>query len=171
VAWTDGSPDYSIGFDSEVDNLDIHALRLGITAHAELGEMFDVNAELAAIPYAWVSGTLGAHSFAPVDLGDAMLFKSSPTELNGYAFGAAGELMFGFHPTENITLRLGGRAWYLNGQLDAVFNTATITDPIDLDGDGEFETGPTVSNQRYIQASDFASLFRYGALFEATFAF
>jgi hypothetical protein len=171
VSWSPGSPTYSVPFSSSVDNLDIHALRLGITGKANLGEMFDVNAELAAIPYAWVNGTLGVHTFDPIDLGTSTIFKSSPTQLNGWAYGAAAELLVGFHPTKNLTFRVGGRAWYLTGQLDATFDTATISDPSDSDGDGVIDTAPGVSTQTFVTSSDWASLFRYGALFEMSYNF
>ena len=172
ITWAAGSPTYSFGGDSAVDNLDIHALRLGFTAKAELGEFFDIQAEVAAIPYAWISGTLGAQEIAPVISGNTKTYKSSATALNGFGFGAAGEMMVGFHPTENLTIRLGGRAWYLTGQLDASFDTATVTDPEEVGPpDGVYEIPPSVATQRFIIASDFASLFRYGALAELTWKF
>ncbi len=171
IQWTAGSPTYGVGRDSVADNLDIHALRLGITAKANFGEFMDVQAEVAAIPYAWVNGVLGAHTFADVAVPGGTVFKSSATALSGWAYGAAGEIMVGFHPTENFTVRLGGRAWYLNGQLDAKFGTATVTNPIDADGDGVYETGPTVAVQNYTMPSDYARLFRYGALAELTWRF
>jgi hypothetical protein len=121
-----GTPDT---FTEARDNLDIHALRLGVRGTAEF-DMFDVQAEVAAIPYAHVSGQLGG---------------SSP---NGFAFPGGTvyetEAMVGFHPTENLTIRAGGRAWYLEGQLDAAFNGTT---PV---------------------SSTHASLFRYGAMLELT---
>lgn len=152
------------GYDSAVDNLDIHALRLGLRGTAELGDMFDIQAEVAAVPYAHVTGTLGPHELDGIPVGPGTtMYKSSPTLLAGTGYGAMGEVMVGFHPTENLTLRFGGRAWYLEGALDATFDSYLVTDT-----DGDPTTPPAVSQQSFIQASDFASIFRYGALFELT---
>lgn len=158
---SDGTP---TGYDSAVDNLDIHALRLGLRATAELGDMFDIQVEGAAVPYAHVTGTLGPHELDGVLIGpNTAIYKSSSTSLAGTGYGAMGEAMIGFHPTENLTIRFGGRAWYLEGQLDASFDSYLVTDT-----DGDPTTDPTVTQQRFIQASDFANVFRYGALFELT---
>ena len=82
---------------------------------------------------------------------------------NNITYGAMGEAMLGFHPTENLTVRFGGRAWYLGGALDATFDGYVVTDH-----DGDPATDPVVTEQSFIQASDFANLFRYSALFELT---
>lgn len=181
ISWTPGSPNYTIGGDSEVDNLDIHALRLGVTAQVDVNDMFDIRAEAVAIPYAWVSGTLGPHEVPTIVYPGARAYKASATSLTGTGYGAAGELMVGIHPTENLTLRLGGRAWYVGGTLDATYTQATITDPVDTptdpdnDGiftqDGVYDVGPTLSLQDFIFQSQFAQVFRYGALFELTGSF
>ena len=180
IAWTPGSPNYSIPGDSEPDNLDIHALRLGVTAQVDINDMFDIRAEAAAIPYAWVTGTLGPHEIPNFNFPGGTAYKASATTLKGTGYGGAGELMLGIHPTENLTLRFGGRAWYVGGQLDATYTQAAITDPVDNgtdpDGagplpvapDGVYEVGPTLALQDYIFTSQFAQVFRYGALFELT---
>lgn len=158
---TDGIP---TGYDSAIDNLDIHALRLGLRGTAELGDMFDLQLEAAAVPYAFVTGTLGPHELDGVPVGPgSVLYKGSSTSLTGRGYGAMGEAMLGFHPTENLTVRFGGRAWYLEGALDATFDGYVVTDH-----DGDPATDPVVTEQSFIQASDFANLFRYGALFELT---
>jgi hypothetical protein len=158
VSPTTGTP---TGGNSATDNLDIHALRLGITGRAEFGDMFDISAEVAGVPYAHVSGILGPHEFNTSVAGPPQtdIYKSSPTVLSGRGYGIMSEAMLGFHPTENLTLRLGGRAWYLEGQLDANFNAITVTDP----GGANI-----IGQQGFVQASNWASLFRYGALFELT---
>lgn len=156
----DGLPS---GGASAVDNLDIHALRLGLRGTAELGSMFDLQVEAAAVPYAHVTGTLGPHEINGVAVGpNTTMYKSSPTSLSGMGYGAMGEAMVGFHPTENFTVRFGGRAWYMQGALDATFDSYLVTD------DGDPATAPVVTEQSYIQASDYARLFRYGALVEVT---
>lgn len=152
------------GYDSEVENLDIHALRLGLRGTAEVGDMFDIQAEVAAVPYAHVTGTLGPHELDGIQVGpNAFLYKSTPTSMAGTGYGAMGEVMVGFHPTENLTVRFGGRAWYLEGSLDATFDSYTVDD-----ADANPLTAPVITRQHYIQASDFANIFRYGALFELT---
>ncbi|UJW85598.1 hypothetical protein [Devosia sp. SL43] len=168
IAWTPGSPTYSIGGDSERDNLDIHALRLGLSAQVDINDMFDIRAEVAAIPYAWVTGTFGPHEVPNIPFPGGTAYKASATSVSGTGYGASGELMVGVHPTENLTLRIGGRAWYVGGTLDATYTQANITDPIDADADGIYETGPSLSLQDYIFTSQFAQVFRYGALFELT---
>jgi len=135
------------------DDLDIHALRLGVRGTAEF-DMFDFQAEVAAVPYAHVSGALGGSApngfnFPGVPV---PVYENAQTTLSGWGYGVMGEAMVGFRPTENLALRVGGRAWYLQGNLDAVFN-----------GTAGGVAAPTMN-----LASNFASLFRYGALFELT---
>jgi len=134
------------------DDFDIHALRLGVKGQADF-DMFDLQGEVAAIPYAHVSGTLGGSSPAGFNFpGYGNFQERAPTTLSGRGYGVMAEGLVGFHPTKNLTLRVGGRAWYVEGQLDAKFtsnsngaNLATLDLP-----------------------SNFARIFRYGALFEAT---
>jgi hypothetical protein len=141
-------------FVSARDNLDIHALRLGVRATAEM-DMFDVQAEVAAVPYAHVSGAMGGSApngfnFAPVV--PAPIYENAQTTLSGTGYGVMTEAMMGFHPTENLTLRVGGRAWYIQGKLDAAING----------------TVGGVALPELILPSNHASIFRYGALFELT---
>ncbi|MHA6692160.1 hypothetical protein [Devosia sp. A449] len=138
------------------DNFDIHALRLGVKAAADF-DMFDVQAEVAAIPYAHVSGTVGGSAsvggggfnFPGVPV---PVYENAPTTLSGRGYGVMAETMVGFHPTENLTLRVGGRAWYLEGNLDAVFNG----------------TAGGVAQPAMTLPSTYASLFRYGLRAELT---
>jgi hypothetical protein len=150
-----GTGQYATGFNGTFDpttlgeardDFDIHALRLGIKGMAEF-EMFDIQAEAAWIPYAHVSGTLGGSSPGGFNFG-GVIQENAPTTLTGHGQGVMLEAMAGFHPTENLALRLGGRAWYLEGNLDAVFNG----------GPGATMTIP----------STYASLFRYGLRAELT---
>jgi hypothetical protein len=165
-----------VPFDSAPTNLDIHALRLGVQGRAELGDMFDVNVELAGVPYAKINGTLGSHEEAVTccsPLGNITSAMSSPAEVDGWGYGGMGELMLGVHPTENITFRVGGRAWYLQGTYDATFSIATIGDPSDSDA-GEapnYDTLPAFANQGFIVTANPFSLFRYGLLAELTYSF
>jgi len=139
-------------FGAAKDDFDIHALRLGIKGQAEF-EMFDIHGEVAAVPYAHISGTLGGNSPTGFDFGGANPFQErAPTTLSGRGYGVMAESMVGFHPTENLTLRVGGRAWYLEGQLDAKFSANV--------GGADQATLNLPSN--------FARIFRYGALFELT---
>ncbi|GHA28956.1 hypothetical protein GCM10007989_25620 [Devosia pacifica] len=159
---------WSVGFDSEPNNFDIHAVRLGAAARFELAKSIDLTAEAVAIPYAYIDGTFGAHDLNPTSSGNLVRYQGSTTTIAGHAYGASGELLVGFHPTENLTVRFGGRAWYLNGQYDAETEVATIQPPQpNAEAPPNF-TAPTLSRQRYIQTDNPFSLFRYGALFELT---
>jgi len=138
-------------FTAAKDDLDIHALRLGVKAQADF-DKFDIQGEIAAIPYAHVSGTLGGSSPDGFNLGGTEFQERAPTTLSGRGYGVMVESLVGFHPTENLTLRVGGRAWYVEGVLDAQFSAnAGGTDQATLN-----------------LPSNFARIFRYGALFEAT---
>ncbi|SFZ81829.1 hypothetical protein SAMN02983003_0716 [Devosia enhydra] len=202
TAVTDWSPDtgqWSLGFDSQDDNMDIHALRLGVQTRAKLGEMIDVTAELAAVPYAHVSGTLGSHSsnsgpasypvcnVTPPDSCPTYSFQSSPTTFSGWGYGAMGELMVGLHPTENLTFRLGGRAWYLQGTHDATYTRLSVTPPqlqaqvpvyaddgVTIEGYRDPDPlygAPSSGTEDFIQTSNPFSLMRYGLLAELTYRF
>lgn len=136
------------------DNFDINALRLGVRGKAEF-DMFDIQAEVAAVPYAHVSGTVGGSSPGGFNFGGAIVNENAPTTLTGRGYGIMTEAMLGFRPTENLTIRVGGRAWYLEGQLDAVFN-GTLAAP------GSPQLAPMNLPSTY------ASIFRYGAMLELT---
>ena len=79
-------------------------LRLGVQGKAKFGNFFDISAEVAAIPYAKVGGSVGmddvfdTRSWRPravlynfSDLGNISGMRSSPTELDGWGYGAAAE--------------------------------------------------------------------------------
>lgn len=99
------------GGNSEVNSFEIHALRLGASAHAEFADMVEIDVEAAAIPYASLYGTYGAYYQAPFP----GFVQGSAGTIEGNMFGAAGEIMLGVKPTENLTLQLGGRAQYMTG--------------------------------------------------------
>jgi hypothetical protein len=165
-----------VGGDSKTNNLTVHALRLGLQTKAEFGNFIDVTAELAAIPYASIAGTLGSAGTPLVDFGTTLRVQSSAMELSGWGYGAMGELMMGFRPAENVVFRLGGRAWYLQGTADTAYDTVTIADAIDNNADGDFnDPGDTpaqvVGQQRYISQGNPFSQFRYGLLAELTYKF
>lgn len=119
--WND-SPDmgrvnYQSG--SQPNDLRYQMVRLGVAAKADFG-MFDLAAEVAAIPYANLGGTYGALS-PPLFPGEVL---TSPGTVSGWLYGATGEVMARFHPTENWTIGAGARAWYLTGQADVRFSTS-----------------------------------------------
>lgn len=163
--------------DSADNNIDIHALRLGITGHAELNDMFDVSAEVAAVPYAAISGVLGSHDVASglTALGNPNFVKTSETNMQGWGYGAMGEIMFGVKPMENLVVRLGGRAWYLQGTYDATYTAAQIGDPTDTEPDGIYngdaDGPPTMLNQGWIETENPFSLMRLGLVAEMTYSF
>lgn len=133
------------------NELDIHALRLGVKGIASF-DMFDIQGEVAGVPYAHVSGVLGGSSPGGYNFGGTVYNENAPTTFSGRGYGVMTEAMIGFHPTENLTLRLGGRAWYLESTLDAVFNGTSA---------GGAQPAQTMP-------STYASLFRYGLRAELT---
>jgi hypothetical protein len=142
--------------DSQLNDFGIHALRLGISAHADLGDRVDINAEAAIIPYAYMEGTYGAFYQQPFSYGGVNFQQGSAGNLSGNLYGATVEVMLGFHPTENITMRVGGRAWYVEGKPRMTYQATQIGTP---------------SNAvRFISEAAFSS-FRYGALAELTYSF
>jgi hypothetical protein len=130
------------------DDFDMQALRLGVKATAEF-DLFDFQAEAAWLPYAHVTGALGGS--APNGFGGP-IYENAQTTLSGRGQGVMLEGMVGFHPTENLVMRIGGRAWYLEGNLDAVFNA----------------TAGGVPQPAMTLPSTYASLFRYGLRAELT---
>ncbi|HUH78171.1 MAG TPA: hypothetical protein VLZ53_12465, partial [Devosia sp.] len=96
------------------------------------------------------------------------------------AYGVGGKLLVGFHPTENLTIRVGGRASYLQGAYDATYQETTITHPErrpdvpDPANPGNFippdplYSAPGLTRQGFISKNNPFSLFRYGALVELT---
>jgi hypothetical protein len=173
-----------IPMDSAPNNIDVHALRLGLQGRAEFGDIVDLNVELAGVPYAKINGTLGAHEIPPTcctPLGNLTSVMSSPTEIDGWGYGAMGELMVGVRPIENLTFRLGGRAWYLQGTYDATFSRATIGDPTDSnppdpgpppeENPPNYDTPPAFANQGFIVTANPFSMLRYGLLAELTYSF
>jgi len=121
-------------------NINYNMLRLGLSARAELGDMVDLTAEAAFIPYAKLGGNI---AYDPTNA------ASSGGNLTGSLYGAAGEVMVGFHPTDNMTIRGGGRAWYLTGPANVAYTPS-----------GGAEGTPSTF-----------SLFRAGALAELTYSF
>ncbi|MBD8065286.1 hypothetical protein IC608_07355 [Devosia sp. PTR5] len=154
VAATFGPGGAPTSFSAAQDDFDIHALRIGLRGTADMGA-FDIQGEVAAVPYAHVSGALGGSSpngFVFPALPGVPVYENQQTKLSGWGYGVMTEAMLGFHPTDNLTVRVGGRAWYLQGKLDAVFNgTAGGTNQPSMD-----------------LTSTFASIFRYGALVEVS---
>ncbi|MET3926130.1 hypothetical protein [Devosia sp. 2618] len=163
IAWSDKTGVWSVGGDSKVNDFNIHALKLGLAGRFDAGG-FDVTGEAAATPYAWVSGTAGSFSLP----GQTATFRqASAATINGFGYGASGKLMVGFHPTDNFTIRVGGRASYLTGQYDATYDTARITPPVQTTPGGDF-SAPGLTKQNYIINNNPFSMFRYGALVEVS---
>lgn len=150
--------------DSQPDNVDVTALRLGLSGKTDLGSMFDISGEVAAVPYAKLQGTLGALGIPNRVNGNSTTFQASAVNLDGWGYGAMAELMVGFHPTDNMVLRLGGRAWYLQGRADTTFDSITVNN--------NSPAAPSVAGtQSYISTANPWSMFRYGALAEFTYNF
>lgn len=171
--------------DSEPNSVNIHAMRLGVQGKAKLGDFFDISAEVAGIPYASVSGTVGyddpEFSTAEYDqeaqfpyegtFGNISSMRSSATTIDGWGYGAQAEAWLGVHPTENITVRFGGRASYLQGTVDSTYTRAYISDPTQSVSPGPYDQDPVVTEAGVIETANPFSMFRYGLLAELTYAF
>ncbi len=198
VSYNEDTGVWSLPGDSVDNNFDLHMLRLGVSGKAVFGEHFDISAEVAAVPFASLSGVmgggvgdddyLGPYPGCPFPAPDGCAqlgFQASPVSVSGWGYGAMGELMAGFHPTENITFRLGGRAWYVNGTFDATYDRALVTAPQrgadvdDPDSDDPADTlppdplynAPLVDMQSVIHTENPFSVLRYGILAELTYRF
>lgn len=138
------------GGSSEVNSLDIHALRLGVSGRAQLSDMVDFNVEGAFVPYAYLTGHYGGVNIA--DIGP--MTQASPLRVNGHLYGAMAEALVGIHPTQNLTVRVGARAWYLTGQADVDFTMRN--------------TGNPAVAQAYITNTSGLEFFRWGPMLEVT---
>lgn len=139
------------GGNSEINHFEINSVKLGLAGKMDF-DGFDIFGEAAAIPYSWVNGTYGA--VRTKDVGTT-LAQASAVSVNGHGYGASGKLMVGFRPTENLSIRVGGRASYLAGQYDATWDEVSIV-------------GSTAQRQKYISNNNPFSMLRYGALLEVT---
>lgn len=113
--YMDESPDmgWVAGPSNRTKNaLYINALRLGFSAQANFSDTFDISADAAIIPIATLTGTYGA-------------FASGAASVNGWLYGASGQVMLGYHPLPNAIVRVGARASYLTGS--AALNNASGT--------------------------------------------
>ncbi|MBN9332831.1 hypothetical protein [Devosia sp.] len=149
------------GGDSEINNFEIHNLKLGVAGKFDAGA-FDIFGEAAAIPYSWVTGTYGAYQAQDYLATHA---QASAVSINGHGYGASGKLMVGFRPTENLSIRVGGRASYLTGQYDVTWDEVAVTQPVAP------STTPTLSRQTFISNNNPFSMLRYGALLEVSGSF
>ena len=78
------------GGDSEVNSFDINSLRLGVTSKFDFNDMFDLTAELAAVPFGWASGTFGAFGAANITIGPDTYTQASAATVEGRALGRTG---------------------------------------------------------------------------------
>lgn len=161
--WND-SPDVGranfvgpMGGDSEVNDFHINSLRLGVTTKYDFNEMFDVTAELAAIPYAGVSGTFGAFGQPNFFIGPDEYQQSSAGAVSGRLWGGQTQVLFGLHPTDFLSVRIGGRAWYLTGPVEGTYSVSNVNN-----------AGDTIN---FIGELDNFSLWRYGAIAEVSYSF
>ena len=145
------------GGDSEENSFATQSFRLGLTSKVDLGEMVDLTAEVAAVPFGWVNGTFGAHEVANIVIGPTTYQKSSATTVNGRLWGVQSELMLGVHPTDKLTVRVGGRAWYLTGPVEATFSMAEVGNPS--------------NEQSFIGELENFTLMRFGAVAELSYRF
>lgn len=145
------------GVDSEPNNFNVHSLRLGLTTKIDFNEMFDITAEAVAVPYGWATGTFGALGITNTVINGETYQQSSAATINGNVWGGQAQVLFGFKPTENLAIRVGGRAWYLTGPVEGTYSMANVNDPTDsFNVIGELEN---------------FSLWRYGAVAEVSYSF
>ena len=172
--------------DSAPNSLDAHLLRLGVQGKANFNNFIDITAELAAVPYAKVSGSAGVEDVSfnsavyngPAQMpygafnGNISSMRSSPTTLDGWGYGAQAELWLGVHPIENMTFRVGGRAWYIQGTADATFSATSVGNPGQSGGPGTaYDIDPAVNTANFISTNNPFSMLRYGLLAELTYSF
>jgi hypothetical protein len=170
---------------THANTVEIQALRLGVQGKAEFNNFIDFRGELAAVPYANVSGHIGVEtpSFStnvysgpaqlPFDGNSGNISGISATEadIDGYGHGAMAEAFVGIHPTENLTFRLGGRAWYVTGVADTNWTEVSITDPENQDVNPDYEVEPVATTTKGFMPNRPFSFLRYGILAEMTYAF
>lgn len=170
VTWSTVTGDPSFGFASAENNIDIWALRLGVSGQVQLGP-FDISGEIAAIPYARVTGTLGADALWSAGCGvGCNVYKASETTIEGAGYGASAELMVGAS-LDTWSFRAGARAWYLLTDGEVRYAGAAITDGTDNDANPDFETPGTVTMQSYVEDTTNFSQFRGGLFAEISNAF
>jgi hypothetical protein len=197
VSYNEDTGVWSVGVDGVERNIDVHMLRIGVAGRAKLGDQIDITGELVGVPYAKISGLLGGAGTAisggpfagcgvlPPGACAPSFFVTSPLSIDGVAYGAMGEVMVGFHPTENLTFRVGGRAWYLQGTYDATYSGAFVTapqiqpeiddpnspDPADTIPPDPLYSAPAVATEEFIDTNNPFSMLRYGLLAELTYSF
>jgi hypothetical protein len=149
--WNDspdmGRENFTGGLQSVPNKIEYHMLRLGLTTKAAFGEHFELEGEIAAIPYAMIQGQYGAFVH-PAYGGGAT--PASPGNLSGWLYGASAEVMARFRPDKNWSIGVGGRAWYLTGEADFRFSSTADS---------------------FITKTQQFSTFRYGLLGEVSYKF
>lgn len=141
------------GGDSEPNNLEVHGLRLGVTARTAFNDAFDFRVDAAAIPYAALKGTYGAFNANGSVPGSV---QGSAANITGHLYGGAVEAMFGFRPTQNMVIRAGARGYYLTGPTETRFEMRDPADP--------------ATGQGYITQGNL-ELFRWGPVIELSGTF
>ncbi|MEO6012776.1 MAG: hypothetical protein ABIQ30_04220 [Devosia sp.] len=173
----------TIGGFSTANSVNVQVLRMGVQGKAMLGDYFDISGEIAAVPYANVSGTVtpedptfstavyaGAAQFpySGVANGNISSMRSSPTDIAGWGYGAQAEGWIGAHPTENLTVRFGARASYLQGTTDATYTRVFIPDP---GGVAPAYTAPVAVETSILSLAQPFKMIRYGLMAEFTYDF
>lgn len=138
------------GGNSDPNLLEVHGLRLGATARADLNDMFDIRIDAAAIPYASLSGTNGAFDLRAAD---PTAIQGNAPQISGHLYGGAVEAMVGFKPQDNFAIRAGLRGYYLTGPTQTYVE---VRDPNNL-----------ASAQGYDVTGN-VELFRWGPVIELT---
>ena len=115
------------GGDSSVNDLNIHALKIGAAGHGDYGPI-SVDAQASLIPYAWLTGTYGG--FYQPNFGAAPVYQQgSAGAIDGALYGASGEVTLGYQAMDNVKLNLGARASYLTGDANVRFTAREVGNP------------------------------------------
>lgn len=141
------------GGSSEPNSLEVHGLRLGATARADINDVFDIRVDAAAIPYASLSGTYGAFDLTSID---STVSQGNAPQISGNLYGGALEAMVGFKPNENFAIRAGVRGYYLTGPTETYVEARDPSDPTQAQG---------------YKVQGTTELFRWGPVIELTGTF
>ena len=168
------------------DRVGIQALRLGLQGKATFNSFIDFRGEVAWVPYAHVAGTItnetvgfsntpyGGEAQPPYsgETGNISTINAITRDIDTWGYGGMAEAFIGFHPTENLVFRLGGRAWYVQGTTDSVGTAVSITDPSDsADLDPDYDNAPVVTMSSGDVPNRPFSFLRYGVLAEVAYSF
>ncbi|MCB1518028.1 MAG: hypothetical protein KDJ19_10500 [Hyphomicrobiaceae bacterium] len=117
------------GVESLDNQFETHALRLGISGKGSISDFLDIQAEVAAIPYASLYGTYGALYIPPFFQAPTFYEQGSAGTIEGNLYGGQAEVMLGIHPFDGMTLKLGARGSFLTGDATMTLTAREVGAP------------------------------------------